>query len=112
MNGSMNQKKTAPDLVRSFSLDKNKLISVMLWFVRPLYLDSDVIGLLIAKFCEFCPQLIKVQTSYFFVKLLAETKNTDSSIWIVTDVDLSDGLVCKTIGHDETWMPRCTTKVD
>ena len=74
-----------------------ELVPVMLWFVRTIYGNTNIISLFRRKRCKFCSELIEMQSCNFLVKFLAQAGNSYFTITVVTDIYLSNCLVSETV---------------
>ena len=84
----------------------------MLGFVRAFDRYADVVSLLIAELGQLGSELVEVQPGDFLIQFFAQAINSDLTIRVVADVDLSDGLIGKAIGHHEARMTRCASQIN
>lgn len=84
----------------------------MLGLVRAFFRNAHVAGLLVGKLGELDANLFKMQTSHFFVEFFG--KNVDLALVrlaIVPQIDLSQNLIGKGVGHHKGWVPGCAAKI-
>jgi len=74
-------------------------------------MDTNVFCLFVAEFGEDNTEFFQVKSSNFFIEFLWQNEDSEF-IFIFPKRQLSKGLICERVGHDERRMSSCTSKID
>ena len=83
----------------------------MLWFIRALYRDADIIGLFFCQRGEFYTNLSEMESCNLLVQLFRKTVDT-GFVLFCPELKLCNSLVCERVAHDERWVTGGTSEVD
>ncbi len=89
-----------------------ELISVVVWFIRAIFICMDIAWLYIWEYRKLCSDSLEVQSSHFFIKVLGKSINSD---WIefcfCPELNLCKSLIGETRRHHKWWMPGSTSEI-